>query len=103
MAEAKKTEGSKKAVDTKKTVDVKETTEKKPAADEKKPTASAKKTDKTSEGKKSTKWKLYSVEGGKISRKSKFCPKCGDGVFMASHKDRNACGKCGYTEFKIKN
>ena len=28
------------------------------------------------------------------------CPKCGPGVFMATHKDRVACGKCGYTEFK---
>ena len=28
------------------------------------------------------------------------CPKCGPGVFMATHGDRVACGKCGYTEFK---
>ncbi len=28
----------------------------------------------------------------------KFCPK--DGVRMASHKDRFACGKCHYTEWK---
>jgi len=32
----------------------------------------------------------------------KSCPKCGPGVFMAEHKDRTSCGKCGYTEFKKK-
>ncbi|MCD6403782.1 MAG: 30S ribosomal protein S27ae, partial [Nanoarchaeota archaeon] len=25
---------------------------------------------------------------------------CGPGVFLAEHKDRFSCGKCGYTEFK---
>jgi small subunit ribosomal protein S27Ae len=44
----------------------------------------------------------YSVEGGKLERKGRSCPKCGPGVFLAEHKDRNACGKCGYTEFKNK-
>ena len=43
----------------------------------------------------SKKWTLY--EGGK--RKNKFCPKCGAGVFMAKHKNRYTCGKCGYTEY----
>ena len=28
-----------------------------------------------------------------------FCAKCGPGVFLAIHKDRKNCGKCGYTEF----
>jgi small subunit ribosomal protein S27Ae len=32
--------------------------------------------------------------------KNKTCPKCGPGVFLAEHKNRTACGKCGYTEFK---
>lgn len=41
---------------------------------------------------------LYSVEDG-LKRKTKFCPKCGPGVFLAIHKDRVSCGKCGYTEF----
>lgn len=44
----------------------------------------------------------YSVEGGKLERKGRNCPKCGPGVFLAEHKDRNTCGKCGYTEFKNK-
>ncbi|HEA84232.1 MAG TPA: 30S ribosomal protein S27ae [Thermodesulfobacterium geofontis] len=42
---------------------------------------------------------LYSVEGGSIKRTAKFCPKCGPGVFLAKHKNRLSCGKCGYTEF----
>lgn len=40
--------------------------------------------------------KMY--ENGKSKNKS--CPKCGPGVFMANHKDRLSCGKCGYTEKK---
>jgi len=43
---------------------------------------------------------LYEVQGDKLIRKKKTCPKCGDGVFMAEHADRLSCGKCGYTEFK---
>lgn len=42
---------------------------------------------------------LYSVEGGVLKRNAKFCPKCGPGVFLATHKNRVSCGKCGYTEF----
>ena len=38
--------------------------------------------------------KLY--EGGKL--KNKTCPKCGAGFFLAAHKDRLTCGKCGYME-----
>jgi small subunit ribosomal protein S27Ae len=44
----------------------------------------------------------YAVSGSKVDRKRRNCPKCGPGVFLAEHKDRNACGKCGYTEFKTK-
>ena len=39
-------------------------------------------------------WKLYDKE----KRKNKSCPKCGAGVFLAAHKDRVTCGKCGYME-----
>ena len=42
----------------------------------------------------------YSVEGGKATLARKYCPRCGPGVIMAEHKDRTACGKCGYTEFR---
>ena len=43
---------------------------------------------------------LFKVEGDRIVRLRKNCPKCGDGVFLAEHKDRLSCGQCGYTEFK---
>lgn len=42
----------------------------------------------------------YNIEGERLTRLRRFCPKCGPGVFMAEHKDRYSCGKCGYTEFK---
>jgi ubiquitin-small subunit ribosomal protein S27Ae len=44
--------------------------------------------------------KYYKVdENGKITRLRRECPKegCGAGVFMASHHDRQYCGKCGLT------
>lgn len=44
----------------------------------------------------------YDVSTGVLKRKGKFCPKCGAGVFLAQHKDRQACGKCGYMEMKAK-
>ena len=43
---------------------------------------------------------LFKVENGKIVRLRRHCPKCGDGVFLADHKDRLSCGHCGYTEYK---
>ena len=42
----------------------------------------------------------YKVSGDNIERLKQFCPRCGEGVFLADHKDRLSCGKCGYTEFK---
>ena len=44
--------------------------------------------------------RVYEVSGDSIKRKNKTCPKCGPGVFLAEHKDRLTCGKCGYTEKK---
>ena len=44
----------------------------------------------------------YKIEGDKITRTNKVCPKCGPGYFLAEHKDRWTCGHCGYTEFKDK-
>lgn len=41
---------------------------------------------------------LYEVSGSSVKRKNKQCPKCGPGVFMAEHKDRVTCGKCGFME-----
>ena len=42
----------------------------------------------------------FDVKNGAVELNRKYCPKCGEGVFLAEHKDRNSCGKCGYTEFK---
>ena len=44
--------------------------------------------------------KFYKIDGDTAKRAKKYCPRCGNGVFMAEHKDRNTCGKCGFTEFK---
>lgn len=44
--------------------------------------------------------KYYKVdENGKITRLRRECPaaECGAGIFMASHFDRQYCGKCGLT------
>ncbi|MBI4738831.1 30S ribosomal protein S27ae [Candidatus Woesearchaeota archaeon] len=57
--------------------------------------AAAKKVKRTSK-----RYKAYQVSGNSLTRKNRFCPKCGTGVFMASHKDRNTCGTCGYMEKK---
>ncbi len=46
--------------------------------------------------------RMYEVSGNSIKRKNKSCPKCGSGVFLANHKDRMTCGKCGYMEKKSK-
>lgn len=42
---------------------------------------------------------LYKVDGGKATRLRRVCSRCGKGVYMAVHKDRRTCGKCGLTEF----
>ncbi len=44
-------------------------------------------------------WKKYKISGGKAAR-GKFCPRCGDGVFLAEHKNRLTCGRCKYSEQK---
>jgi len=46
--------------------------------------------------------RYYEIKGEKVVRTRKFCPRCGEGVFLAEHSDRLSCGKCGYTEFKRK-
>ena len=60
---------------------------------DKKPATKAKKEGKKLSG-------LYTLSENSISRKNKFCPKCGPGIFLASHSDRVVCGKCGYMEKK---
>jgi small subunit ribosomal protein S27Ae len=49
-------------------------------------------------------WEAMKVEDGKIVRVKKTCKRCGDGVYMAEHKEkdgktRSYCGKCQYTEW----
>ncbi len=48
--------------------------------------------------KKSTKYKIVD---GKIVR-SKYCPRCGPGIFLMEAKDRDYCGRCHYTAFNTK-
>ncbi|MDR1954732.1 MAG: 30S ribosomal protein S27ae [Candidatus Methanoplasma sp.] len=65
------------------------------------PAPAAKKKEVAKKGPKSvTKKSAYKINGNKIERTKPMCPKCGPGIFMATHKDRVSCGKCGYTEFK---
>ncbi|MBS3128244.1 30S ribosomal protein S27ae [Candidatus Woesearchaeota archaeon] len=49
-------------------------------------------------GKAYTVSKLYD----KGRARNRTCPKCGQGHFLAQHKDRVTCGKCHYTEFLTK-
>ena len=58
-----------------------------------------KQTKKTPSPKKHTGYKL---EGNKVTRIKKACPRCGAGTFMANHKGRRYCGHCHYTEFDNK-
>jgi ubiquitin-small subunit ribosomal protein S27Ae len=50
----------------------------------------------------SKKYTKYKIEGDKITRTSRFCPRCGPGVFLTASKGRIYCGKCQYTEFEGK-
>lgn len=55
------------------------------------------------EGKASySKVNLYDVKDDKVIRTRRTCPECGPGVFLAKHKDRESCGRCGHTEFTKK-
>lgn len=44
--------------------------------------------------------RYYELSADTIKSKKSVCPRCGTGVFLADHGDRQSCGKCGYTEFK---
>lgn len=45
---------------------------------------------------------LYVLSGEKIERNNRYCPKCGQGTFMAKHQTRLVCGKCRYVEMLAK-
>jgi small subunit ribosomal protein S27Ae len=67
-------------------------------AEKEKPKGGAAKTAAKGGKKVQKKYRMYEVTGDTIKRKNKMCPKCGPGIFLAEHKDRWACGKCGYME-----
>lgn len=46
-----------------------------------------------------TVYKFYKLDKDKSTKTKKICSICGKGVFMAAHKNRRTCGKCGLTEF----
>ena len=44
------------------------------------------------------------IEGDKIKRTRRSCPRCGDGIYMSEHKTKDGktryyCGRCHYTEW----
>lgn len=67
-------------------------------ADAKKPAAKAP----AKKGALSGVWQLFEKKGDTLVRKNKHCLKCGPGFFLAAHKDRLVCGKCGYVEYLTK-
>lgn len=58
------------------------------------------KKDPSKKKKTSVRYKNYEVSGTTLKRKNRSCPKCGAGILLAEHKDRQVCGKCGYSEIK---
>jgi len=51
----------------------------------------------------SARYKKYKIEGGKIVKKERSCPRCGPGIFLSVGKGRSYCGRCHFTEFEKKN
>jgi small subunit ribosomal protein S27Ae len=42
--------------------------------------------------------RLYKIGAeGRLIRLRPFCPRCGEGYFMADFGDRYVCGRCHYT------
>lgn len=41
--------------------------------------------------------KQFSLDSTEPTRVGSVCPRCGNGVFMARHFDRQYCGRCGLT------
>ena len=70
-------------------------------AEEEKPAAKAKGKKKPKVRKKEKgAYTRYKVEDTKLTRLRPYCERCGPGYFMADHKDRFACGHCGFTRYK---
>jgi len=49
----------------------------------------------------SKRYSKYKISGDTITRQP-TCPRCGPGIFLAQHKNRQTCGACGYTVFAEK-
>jgi small subunit ribosomal protein S27Ae len=43
----------------------------------------------------------YIIKNGRVVRTNPFCPRCGEGVFMADKGEWWSCGKCGDRYHKI--
>ena len=48
---------------------------------------------------------MYKIKNNKVERVNRTCPRCGDGIFMAMHKEKDGktryyCGKCKMTIWK---
>lgn len=50
----------------------------------------------------SVKYKKYTIEGDKIVKKERSCPRCGPGIFLSVGQGRAYCGRCHFTEFAKK-
>ena len=48
----------------------------------------------------SNKGPMWTIEGDKVVRARKACPKCDPANYLADHYDRMHCGLCGHTIFK---
>ena len=58
-----------------------------------------KKKDKKGRVHRPNKSKLWEVKDGKVVRLNRTCPRCGEGVYMAKHYNRQSCGRCGLSKF----
>ena len=45
-------------------------------------------------------WKLYSIDGDKLTRKTETCPRCGAGTFLPVSTKRKHCGKCFWSQIE---
>jgi len=50
----------------------------------------------------SKKYTMYTIEGDKIIKKARSCPRCGPGIFLSVGQGRAYCGRCHFTEFERK-
>jgi len=74
--------------------------EKPPTVSKDKKTKSREKKERTGRKHESIKvWECYEASEGGVKRRRKHCPRCGPGIILSEHKNRQYCGRCGYTQF----